>query len=244
MVVITGYHGTAIRSFFGDSIDGVPITYVEQSKQLGLGHAVLQAQPYVDGPFVILNGDNVVAGDVCAPIARQQREGIDAVVTVESVDQVAARKTGGVSVDEEQVTGIVEKLADPPSTLATTGCYVLPAEIFDALQLIRPSEHGEYELADAIGVLIRAGACIEAVPLKSDRVNVNTPDRERLSGSGWTVDFDGRREISLVDAGENPCEVASSFLRATTSSGSASGSSALLSANTLSVAATSSKRSS
>lgn len=176
LVVIVGYRGEVIRSYFGDTVDGVPITYVEQDEQLGLGHAVLQARSHVDGPFVVLNGDNVLAGNVQDPISRQQCADVDAVVAVENVDRMTARKTGVVAVDEGRVTAIVEKPADPSSTLNTTGCYVLPEEIFDALELLRPSERGEYELADALGVLIRAGAHIEAVPLKCDRVNVNTPE--------------------------------------------------------------------
>lgn len=176
LIVVVGYEGDAIRAHFGSAFEDVPITYVEQSERLGLGHAVLQARPHVDDSFVLLNGDNVVGGDLKAPLERHQRDEVEAVVAVESVDRATARETGVVSVDDSTVTGIVEKPEDPPSTLATTGCYALPAEIFDALELLRPSERGEYELADAIGVLIRAGTHVEAVPLGCDRVNVNAPD--------------------------------------------------------------------
>lgn len=175
LVVVVGYEADAIRTHFGTAFEGVPITYVEQAEQLGLGHAVLQARPHVDDSFVLLNGDNVVAGDLRTPIERRRRDGVDAVVAVERVDRATARETGVVSVDDGRVTGVVEKPADPPSTLATTGCYVLPAEVFDALELLRPSERGEYELTDALGVLVRAGARVDAIPLECDRVNVNEP---------------------------------------------------------------------
>jgi glucose-1-phosphate thymidylyltransferase len=184
IVVVVGYEGDEIRDRFGDSAAGVPLSYVEQREQLGLGHAVLQAESSVDGPFAVLNGDNVVAGDLSEPMARQREPGVDAVVAVEEVDPATARETGVVSVDDggddavegQRVTGIEEKPTDPPSTLATTGAYVLPAEILDALGLLRPSERGEYELADSLGVLIRAGARVEATPLDAERVNVNTPE--------------------------------------------------------------------
>ncbi|UPV75210.1 sugar phosphate nucleotidyltransferase [Halorussus limi] len=181
VVVVVGYEGDAIRDYFGTSAAGVPLSYVEQNDRLGLGHAVLQAESHVDGPFVVLNGDNVVAGDLREPMARQRDPDVDAVVAVEEVDLATARETGVVSVEggddgaSERITGIAEKPTDPPSTLATTGAYVLPEEIFDALDLLRPSERGEYELADALGVLIRAGARVEAVPLTAERVNVNAP---------------------------------------------------------------------
>ena len=63
---------------------------------------------------------------------------------------------------------------EPPSTLAPTGCHVLPEEIFAAVELCRPFDRGEYGLPDAIGVLVRAGARVEAVELGRERVNVKT----------------------------------------------------------------------
>jgi dTDP-glucose pyrophosphorylase len=58
----------------------------------------------------------------------------------------------------------------------------MPDSVFNALALLHPSERGEYELTDAIGVLLRAGATVMAIKLDSDRVNVNTQaDLERAA---------------------------------------------------------------
>jgi len=48
LVVIVGYEAGQIVDRFGDAFAGVPITYVHQRERLGLGHAVLQAEPHVD----------------------------------------------------------------------------------------------------------------------------------------------------------------------------------------------------
>jgi GTP:adenosylcobinamide-phosphate guanylyltransferase len=69
LVVVIGYEKPQIVDHFGDSFAGVPITYVHQREQLGLGHAVLQAESHVDGPFLLLNGDNVFAGSVAPAVA-------------------------------------------------------------------------------------------------------------------------------------------------------------------------------
>jgi len=174
LVVIVGYQAGAIVDHYGDSFQGAPITYVHQRDQQGLGHAVLQAAPHIDEPFVVLNGDNVVAGTLEEQIEAYQTTDAAAVVGVEKASRDTARETGVVTVEDDRVTAIVEKPDDPPSRLVTTGCYVLPESIFGALRLLRPSERGEYELADAVGVLIRAGATVRAVELDSERVNVNT----------------------------------------------------------------------
>ena len=49
IALVVGYRQERIRNHFGDGDDwGVTIEYVEQSTQLGTGHAVLQAEPVVD----------------------------------------------------------------------------------------------------------------------------------------------------------------------------------------------------
>jgi glucose-1-phosphate thymidylyltransferase len=178
--VVVGYEAARIVDRFGDVFAGVPITYVLQRERLGLGHAVLQAEPHVDGTFLLVNGDNVFAGSVAPAVAGV--EGADAALAVEEVSPAVAATTGVIGTDEAgHVTGLVEKPDDPPSTLVTTGCYVLPEDVFHACALLRPSAEGEYQLSEAVGLLVRAGYEVETVRL-GGRVNVNTPaDVERAA---------------------------------------------------------------
>ena len=168
LVVIVGYEAAQIVDRFGDAFMSVPITYVHQREQLGLGHAVLQTKRHVDGIFLLLNGDNVFAGSV-APV-------------MEEVSPEVAATTGVIETDNQgRVTGIIEKPAEPSSTLVTTGCYVLLKDIFHACALLWPSVGGEYQLSEAVGLLMRAG--YEAATVRvGGRVNVNTPaDVERAA---------------------------------------------------------------
>ena len=69
--------------------------------------------------------------------------------------------------------------------------YALPQEILPACREIEPSERGEYELTDAIELLIQDEGCdIEAVPMGEDswRIDVGYPEdrdeaEDRLSHS-------------------------------------------------------------
>lgn len=179
LVVIIGYEGEQIIDRFGDTYDDVPITYVRQREQLGLGHAVLQAAPHIDAQFLVLNGDNVFAESLGAVVTAAGQSEIDGALTIEKVSSDVARTTGVLEFAEGNVAGIVEKPDDPPSGLVTTGCYVLPPDIFHACRLLRPSAEGEYQLSEAVGLLIDAGYSFETVSI-TDRVNVNTPrDIER-----------------------------------------------------------------
>ncbi|KOX95890.1 sugar phosphate nucleotidyltransferase [Halorubrum tropicale] len=180
LIVIVGYEAGWIVDQFGDTFEGVPIMYVHQRERLGPGHAVLQAEPHVDGTFLLVNGDNVFGGSV-APAVTAVEEA-DAVLGVEEVSPEVATTTGVIETDERgRVTGVVEKPAEPSSTLVTTGCYVLPEDIFHACALLRPSAEGEYQLSEAVGLLVRAGYEAATVRL-GERVNVNTSeDVERVS---------------------------------------------------------------
>jgi glucose-1-phosphate thymidylyltransferase len=49
LVVIVGDEAGQIVDRFGDAFAGLPITYIHQRERLVLGHAMLQAEPHVDG---------------------------------------------------------------------------------------------------------------------------------------------------------------------------------------------------
>jgi glucose-1-phosphate thymidylyltransferase len=180
LIVIVGYEAGWIVDRFGDAFAGVPITYVHQRERLGLGHAVVQAEPHVDGTFLLVNGDNIFAESV-APAVTAVEEA-DAALAVEEVSMELAATTGVIKTGEQgRVTGIVEKPAEPSSTLVTTGCYVLPEDVFHACALLRPSAEGEFQLSEAVGLLVRAGYEVTTVRV-GERVNVNTSeDIERAS---------------------------------------------------------------
>lgn len=192
-VVVVGYRMEDVLDRYGDEFRGVPITYVHQRDRLGLAHAVGRAESAIEDDFVLSNGDNVFRANLEEAVERQRRPGVDAALLVEEVPAERARTTGVVETDGSgRVTGLVEKPDDPPSTLVTTGCYVLPTEIFHACELLQPSGRGEYELPEAIDLLAAAGATVETVPLDGWRVNVNTSAdverAERRLGDGRECD--------------------------------------------------------
>jgi len=95
----------------------------------------------------------------------------------------------------------VEKPDDPPSNLVMTGFYTFTPAIFDACRLVQPSDRGEYEISEAIDLLIQSGRTIDALRLDGWRVDVGYPeDRERaealLSGE---VDSTNETSVETAD---------------------------------------------
>jgi glucose-1-phosphate thymidylyltransferase len=173
-VVVVGYLGDHIRDHYGDAYDGRPITYVDQQSRRGLAHAVGQAEAAVDGSFLQLNGDNVLDGNLGDVVRTHRRTDADATLLVEAVTRERAKRGGVVRIENDEMVGLVEKPDDPPTTLATTGCFAFSPRIFDACRAIDPSERGEYELPDAIEWLLETGGRVETVELDGWRANVNT----------------------------------------------------------------------
>ncbi len=182
VVVVVGYRGGDIRDHYGDTVGRMDLVCVRQEPRLGLGHALLQAEPHVDSDFVCLNGDNVCRANLGAVVERHRETDADVTSLVDEVSRERAAQGGVFEFDADEVVGLVEKPDDPPSTLVPRGFYAFSERIFDACRLVTPAETGEYELSDAIDLLVYAGRRIETVPLEGWCCNVNTPaDRETVA---------------------------------------------------------------
>ena len=161
IVLVVGYEQERIRNHFGDGDDwGVAIEYVEQSTQLGTGHAVLQVESVVDGPFVVLNGDRIVDPAIVSRVRDRARDGDCPAMAVTTVAN--PREYGVVSLDGDRVTGIDEK---PERTVDASrinaGVYALSPAIFDAIR--ETTATGELALTATLDKLA-ASESLSAVP--------------------------------------------------------------------------------
>jgi UTP-glucose-1-phosphate uridylyltransferase len=142
--------------------------FIRQPAPLGLGHAVLCAQPAVGSePFFVHLADDLIRSDV--PCLKQMAEVYAAkrasVLGVEVVPRRETDKYGIVEVEAERsatsrVRSIVEKPkpAVAPSTLAVVGRYVLTPSIFEHLEKIDRGAGGEIQLTDGIASLMQEEA--------------------------------------------------------------------------------------
>jgi UTP--glucose-1-phosphate uridylyltransferase len=141
--------------------------YIRQPEALGLGHAVLCAEPVVGNePFVILLADDLMdTGDAGPSVVSQMVSLYDqhraSVIAVEEVPSEDTRRYGIVGSSPwgtrtERINTIIEKPApaDAPSNLAVVGRYLLTPRIFELIATQQPGAGGEIQLTDAIAKLI------------------------------------------------------------------------------------------
>lgn len=168
------------KSDIADKLNFLPseVTFssIRQGKPLGLGHAVLSAQPIIgDRPFAVLLPDVIInpfttdyAHDNLAKLIGSFENTSRSQILVDPVADKDVSKYGIARLEGQQkitksdtsevfaVKGFVEKpkLEDAPSNLAVVGRYVFDNKIFDYLAKTLPSVGGEIQLTDAIDALI------------------------------------------------------------------------------------------
>ncbi|MGH8320994.1 MAG: UTP--glucose-1-phosphate uridylyltransferase, partial [Gammaproteobacteria bacterium] len=143
----------------------VTCVYIRQAEALGLGHAVLCAEPVVGKePFFVVLADDLIDGAGRSALL-QMKDVYDryggSVIGVERVAREETSRYGIITPKEVaarlyEIRHIVEKPkpADAPSTLGVVGRYLLAPGIFGLLRKTSKGTGGEIQLTDAIQVLL------------------------------------------------------------------------------------------
>lgn len=202
LVLVVGYRAEQIVDAVGESYGGVPVTYAYQHERRGLAHAVRRAAEDGYGVSIpdsepsdaftrsarlprdvmTVNGDNVF--DDCALSrlrARHEDSNVDGTLLLDRRSRNEADVTAGCVVDDDGTIQSVESsLADSAprngSQFVAAGVqtHAFPA-LLEACLAIDRADSGEYELADALEVLVESGERYVGVELDGWHLNVNTP---------------------------------------------------------------------
>jgi len=166
-IIIAPETGPEIEAAAGEGSQfGVAITYIVQDEPLGLAHAVLTAERYLDdSPFVMYLGDNLLQGGIEELVAAFRAHEPDALILLTRVDDPehygVAELESAAPGEVGRVVRLVEKPAEPSTDLALVGVYMFTPAIHDAARAITPSARGELEITDAIQHLLDSGLRVE-----------------------------------------------------------------------------------
>ena len=151
-IFVVGYHDEQVRKYFGNGQKwGVNIDYCTQRKQLGTADALKTAEGLLDGNFLVINGDNVVADrDISKIISGKD-------TTLGTIEVEDIRGLGVVEISKGKVIRIYEKTEKCPSRIANVGLYLFTPDIFEAISQTSKSPRGEYEITDSLQLMIDKG---------------------------------------------------------------------------------------
>lgn len=178
------------KSHLVKKLDTLPIevkrVFIPQGQPLGLGHAVLQAEPMIEADemfAVILADDFIQSTD--NPLSRllsaAQTNG-QATISVEAVPQERISSYGVIEPatwqgDLTAIADIIEKpsSATAPSNFGVIGRYVLPQSVFAVLKETQMDKNQEIQLTDALKELIQMNG-LQAVQLQGQRFDCGSQE--------------------------------------------------------------------
>lgn len=157
----------------------IDVKFVIQTERLGMANALSLAAPHIHDDFVVSACDNLTPQQHVADlIATHHNLAAAATLSLMEVDEATIPRTGIVDLGRDgSIHRIVEKpsLAEAPSNIASLPLYIFSTKVLDYLPKIKPSPRGEYELQDAIQMLIEETHGVKGVftPTRLQLTNAN-----------------------------------------------------------------------
>jgi len=172
VIIVTGYQEEVIHAHFDEAQLGAQIEYVTQEQQRGTADAIGQVKDLVDERFLVLNGDSLISPLTLKLLAETPR---DRAVVVAAKRVKEPTNYGIIQADGDAVLEIAEKPGKPVSDLANLGIYAFEPEIFEAIAQIPKSARGEYEITDAIQLLIDHEHNVRYLDVREEWIDIGRP---------------------------------------------------------------------
>jgi glucose-1-phosphate thymidylyltransferase len=161
--IIVGYLGEMVRDYVQSNYR-IKVDFVEQMETKGLAHAIyLASGTYTDQPILIILGDTIFDVNL-KPVLLEPFSAIG----VKSVAD--PRRFGVVELQDSFATRLIEKPENPTSNLAIVGLYwirhpKLLEECINELFVNDKRTKGEYQLTDALELMLERGEKIKTFPV-------------------------------------------------------------------------------
>ena len=159
-IVVVGSDDRPIADYFGNNgYTDLDIVLAHQRRPTGTVDALLQAAPYITGPFLLSAVDNITSPAHVANLIACFEVHPDHVAALSLLPTTSdeIRRSSDVLIDGDRIAGIEEKPANPRSGYAAIMLYAFSKRILDYLPAVQISARGEREIASAIQASIEDG---------------------------------------------------------------------------------------
>ncbi len=177
VILALSYLPTVIQEYFGEGTTlGVQLNYVQEPQPLGTAGAVKNAERFIDGPFVVLNGDIHTDLDLSAMMAFHRSSQAKVTIALIRVEDPSA-----FGVVETDAAGRVLRFIEKPSPGQTTGhwvnagIYILEPEV---LKYVPENSHFMFERG-LFPLLVAKGEAVYGYPFVGRWLDMGTPDKYR-----------------------------------------------------------------
>ena len=182
---------TAELSEFYRRLGKSSIAFVNQAEPLGFGDAVLCSAEFVGSdPFLLHAGDDLILSPGNDHMRRLKSAftslGADVMFFVEHTrhpEKYGVIRPKRIGADLYRVKELVEKPKHPPSDLGVVAIYAFQPSVIDYLKRVKADQNGEFQLADAVQMMVEDKKKVFAIALRRSekRVDMGSPDTYRLA---------------------------------------------------------------
>lgn len=167
---------------FYKRLENSHLVWINQNKPRGFGDAVLRAERYIgNDDFIVHAGDVAIISKSKHPIQRlietaNKDPAIAAVLLckkVKDTKRYGVPKIRPISKSLYQVEEVEEKPDKPKSNFGLVPLYFFKPIVFDCLRKIKPGKGNEFQLTDAIQMIIERGHKVVAIPMNSDETELD-----------------------------------------------------------------------
>jgi len=174
-ILAMGYLPDPIQSCLGDGSQlGVRLTYLVEESPLGTAGAVKNAESYLDGPFIVFNGDIITEIDLTTMLKWHKKVKPKVSIALTPVDNPTI-----YGVVETDAAGMVQRFVEKPSwdkvttNMINAGIYILEPEILLHIPSSAPSMFENYLFPR----LLEMGEPILGYPSDAYWIDIGTPEK-------------------------------------------------------------------
>ena len=156
VVVTNPTYDKLIKDDIGNKFSNINVKFVLQDKQLGVAHALQQAEKVVpkDSMVLYILGDNFFEFPQIDINFLNDIDKNDSYLFSKEVNNPS--EFGVVEINKQKVVSITEKPKNPKSNLIAVGLYLFPSDCFQKFEYIQASERGEYEITSLLEIYMQS----------------------------------------------------------------------------------------
>ncbi|MFZ5916131.1 MAG: sugar phosphate nucleotidyltransferase [Chloroflexota bacterium] len=194
------------RYFRRESQLEADVRFVYQPERLGMANALACAAPLISGDFILSACDNLISAAHVGQMLQtwQAEPRPNAVLTLMPVEPERLGSVGIVEMAGPWISRIVEKPspAEAPSNISSLPLYCFSPRILSYLPQVPRSPRGEYELQDAIQMLIERDGRVAGVTVER-RLTLTSPADLLALNRHYLTNGDNRPQLAPYKVGPN-----------------------------------------
>ncbi len=205
ILVVSEEDDEIINHFSNNPKPGVDIKFTFQRERLGMANALMTVSDMVRGDFIVSACDNIVpVSHISEILDSHLSQDNNATLSLMRMDWAKLSRSSSVKLEGDVVKMIIEKPSpqEAPTNIASITLYTFKPHLFNYLPEVKLSPRGEYELQDAIQMMIDNDGGVKGIMTEqrfhltsaADLININMH---------YLAKDDHIRDLSQLDMGSD-----------------------------------------